>query len=101
MSGTRLTYRVRQQEDPEVQLMLKVMDQLILNNGVLYRKRINRGEPCYQLVLPSKNREMALEGRKGMDRTLNLARTRFYWPRMFMYVEKKVKTCERCVHRRA
>ena len=105
--GKRLTYRVRRQEDREVQLMLRVFDQLVLDNGVLYRKRMNQGERFYQLVLPAKFREMALEGlhdsvgHMGMDRTLDLVRTRFYWPRMFMDVEKKVRTCERCVRRKA
>lgn len=99
-TGKHLTYRVRQQENREVQLRLRVMHQLVLNNGVLYMKRMNRGEPFYQLVLPSKYRDMALEGLHdsvglmGLDLTLDLVRTRFYWPRMFRDVERKVKTCK-------
>lgn len=106
-AGKRLTYRLRRQEDREVQLMLRVFNHLILNNGVLYRKRMSHGEPFHQLVLPSKFRELALEslhdsvGHMGMDRTLDLVRTRFYWPRMFMDVERKIHTCERCVRRKA
>lgn len=88
--GKRLTYRIHRQEHCEIQLMLRVFDQLVLDNGVLYRKRVNQGESFYQLVLPSKFREMALTGlhdavgHLGMDRTLDLVHTRFYWPRMFM-----------------
>lgn len=42
---------LRQQEDREVQRMLRVFDQLVLDNDVLYRKRMNQGEPFFQLVL--------------------------------------------------
>ncbi|XP_043099138.1 uncharacterized protein LOC122347977 [Puntigrus tetrazona] len=40
-------------------------------------------------------------GHMGVDRTLDLVRTRFYWPKMVMDVERKVKTCGRCVRRKA
>lgn len=35
----------------------------------------------------------------GYERTIDLVRMRFYWPRMCIEVDKKVKTCERCVRR--
>lgn len=53
---------------------------------VLYRKRTVSGEDSYQLVLPKSYREVALEGlhdatgHMGVDRTMDLVRTRFYWP---------------------
>lgn len=106
-TGKRLSYRVRRNETREVQLMLRVMDQFIFIDGVLYRKRMNRGNLSYQLVLPLKFREIALEalhdsvGHMGGERTLDLVRTRFYWPRMFLDVERKVNTCERCIRRKA
>ncbi len=59
------------------------------------------------MVLPVKFRAVVLEslhdqmGQMGVDRTLYLARSRFYWPKMNAVVEKKVKTCERCVKRKA
>lgn len=87
--------------------MLRVFDQLVLDNGILYRKCMNQGEPFFQLVLPAKFREVALEGlhdsvgHVGMDRTLDLVHTRFFWPRMFTDVERRVRTCERCVRRKA
>lgn len=40
-------------------------------------------------------------GHMGIERTLDLARTRFYWPRMAADVEHKIKTCGRCVRRKA
>ncbi|XP_030582401.1 uncharacterized protein LOC115778497 [Archocentrus centrarchus] len=39
-------------------------------------------------------------GHLGIDRTLDLVRTRFYWPRMSTDVEQKVKTCDRCTRRK-
>ncbi len=87
--------------------MLRLMDQLVVMDGVLYRKRMNTGEPLYQLVLPQKYREVALEalhdsvGHMGVERTLDLVRTRFYWPRMSLDVEIKISTCERCIKRKA
>ncbi|KAJ7991950.1 hypothetical protein DPEC_G00289170 [Dallia pectoralis] len=39
-------------------------------------------------------------GHMGKDRTLDLARARFYWPRMASDIERKVKMCNRCVLRK-
>nr|XP_055059066.1 uncharacterized protein LOC129442817 [Misgurnus anguillicaudatus]XP_055059067.1 uncharacterized protein LOC129442817 [Misgurnus anguillicaudatus] len=106
-TGKRLSYRVRRREPREVQLMLRVMGQYTFIDGVLYRKRTDRGNQFHQLVLPQKFREIALEalhdsvGHMGGERTLDLVRTRFYWPRMFLDVEHKVNTCERCIRRKA
>jgi len=41
-------------------------------------------------------------GHMGVERTLDLARTRFYWPQVLSAdVEHKIKTCGRCVCRKA
>uniref|UniRef100_A0A3B3QR63 Gypsy retrotransposon integrase-like protein 1 n=1 Tax=Paramormyrops kingsleyae TaxID=1676925 RepID=A0A3B3QR63_9TELE len=106
-TGKRLSYRVRQKEDREIQLMLRVQDQLVINNSVLYRRRLNRGELFFQLVLPKKYRAMALEalhdsvGHMGFERTIDLVRARFYWPKMSTDVDSKLRTCERCIRRKA
>lgn len=39
-------------------------------------------------------------GHLGIERTLDLVRSRFFWPKMSLAVEQKVKTCERCVRRK-
>lgn len=68
---------------------------------------MNRGEPFYQLVLPQKYKAVVLEalhdsvGHMGVEWTLDLVHTRFYWPRMSLDVETKVSTCERCIRRKA
>lgn len=60
----------------------------------------------YQLVLPRVLRSSVLTslhdemGHLGIERTLDLARSRFYWPKMTSEVESKIKTCGRCVKRK-
>ena len=106
-AGRRPSYRVRQREDREVQLMLRLWDQLVLRDEVLYRKRKVNGVTSYQLILPQSYRQVALEGlhdatgHMGVDRTMDLVRTRFYWPHMQADVNNKVKKCEQCVRRKA
>ncbi|XP_053878901.1 uncharacterized protein LOC128834319 [Malaclemys terrapin pileata] len=39
-------------------------------------------------------------GHLGMERTLELLRSRFYWPRMAEDVRRKCETCARCVQRK-
>lgn len=76
-------------------------------DGVLYRRRRDNEDLLYQLVLPEELRPMVLKslhddmGHMGIERTLDLVRTRFYWPKMAMDVEQKIKTCGRCVRRKA
>ncbi|KAI5087043.1 hypothetical protein C0J45_24413, partial [Silurus meridionalis] len=50
------------------------------------------------LVLKSLHDDM---GHMGVERTLDLVRKRFYWPKMSAEVETKVKTCNRCIRRKA
>lgn len=105
-TGRRLSYRVRQNEEREVQLTLTPIEQLVLRE-VLYRKHMNQGETLFQLVLPKKYRGITLEslhgsfGHMGCDRTLDLVRSRFYWPRVCFDVDEKVMTCERCICHKA
>ena len=39
-------------------------------------------------------------GHHGRDRTLWLARRRFYWPYMERDIEQKVSHCDRCIRRK-
>ncbi|KAJ8003250.1 hypothetical protein DPEC_G00167470 [Dallia pectoralis] len=91
---------------PDLPLLLRELTRLELRNGILYRTRQDEGHTQYQLVLPEELREMVLTslhdnmGHMGKDRTLDLARARFYWPRMASDIERKVKMCNRCVLRK-
>lgn len=72
-----------------------------------FRKRMSQGEPFHQLVLPKRFRKLALKslhdavGHMGTDRTLDLVRAHFYWPRMAMEVSENILTCERFMRRKA
>ncbi|KAJ0064622.1 hypothetical protein NL108_011375 [Boleophthalmus pectinirostris] len=93
-------------EIPQLSIFLRELNKLELQNGILYRKRKVGDEMQCQLVLPEILRQMVLKslhddmGHLGMDRTLDLARTRFFWPKMALDVEHKIKTCQRCVCRK-
>lgn len=86
--------------------MMREWTRFVLLDGVLYRKRQAGEVLTYQLVLPKEFRAAVLRslhdeiGHMGIDRTLDLARSRFYWPKMAQDVEQKIKTCpHRVVHR--
>ncbi|KAG1925740.1 interleukin-1 receptor accessory protein-like 1-A [Pimephales promelas] len=107
-SGEILAHADRLKESKEVSLMLRERPRLNLVDGVLYRTVSDQyGQKYRQLVVPPSLRDRALEGvhdetgHMGYERTLELARGRFYWPKMAEYVEKKCRTCERCVKRKA
>lgn len=57
----------------------------------------------YQYVLPQSLKAKALSGihdlagHQGQARTLNLARQRFYWPKMEQDIKYYVKCCQRCI----
>ncbi len=93
-------------ELPELPPLLREWTSLELIDGVLYRKRHNNATLSYQLVLPDELRPFVLKsyhddmGHLGIDRTLDLVRARFYWPRMAADVEQKIRTCSRCVRRK-
>lgn len=93
-------------QPPTMGLWLKEWNRLELRSGVLYRRRQDCGASRYQLALPTTLRDMVLRslhddmGHLGIDRTLDLIRSRFFWPKMSQAVEERVKTCERCVRRK-
>lgn len=78
-----------------------------MQNVILYRRHQDNGKITYQLVLPEELRTVVLQslhndmGHLGTERNLDLVRTRFFWPKMVPDVERKIKTCERCIRREA
>ncbi|KAK7921985.1 hypothetical protein WMY93_008887 [Mugilogobius chulae] len=95
------------QELPNLSLLLRELNRLELRNDVLYRRRQDGEQIMFQLVLPEELRSSVFDalhsdmGHMGMERTLDLIRSRFFWPRMAADVETKVRTCPRCVRRKA
>lgn len=92
---------------PDLPLLLRELTRLELHNNVLVRRRHIGGEPTYQLVLPEEYRPDVFfqlhnqMGHLGTERTLDLVRSRFFWPRMSVDVCNKIKRCERCIRRKA
>ena len=81
-------------------------DCLHLQNGVLYRKSQQDDQSNYQLFLPLSLRGELLRGlhddngHLGFDRVIDLARSRFFWPRMASDVKEYLQRCDRCICRK-
>ena len=94
------------QEVPEVQALFREWARLKLCDGVLVRVRYTNGQTVNQLVLPPKNHHSALYGlhdrmgHLGVDRTIDLARDRFYWPKMADDIQSWIPNCKGCVCRK-
>ncbi len=93
-------------ELPDLPLLLRELNRLELQNGIRYRTHQEEGSMQYQLVLPEELLETVLTslhdnmGHVGKDCMLDLVRARFYRLRMASDIEKKVQTCNMCVHRK-
>ena len=90
-----------------VKLLLREWDKLCIRQNLLYRKRTHSdGKIKYQLVLPTEYVQRALvglhdqTGHLGRDRTLELVRSRFYWPKMADEVDQWIRQCECCTRRK-
>lgn len=94
-------------ESIEVRQMLQERSRLFLKDNVLYRVRKMETGEQEQLVLPYRLRGKALHGlhddvgHLGIERTLDLARSRFYWPGMAKDIKVHISRCECCIKRKA
>ncbi|XP_061127111.1 uncharacterized protein LOC133147011 [Syngnathus typhle] len=94
-------------ENPISTLLNKEASKLIIRENLLYRNVQRNGSPVHQLVLPKEYVTMVLKslhdesGHLGIDKTLELLRDRFYWPKMGAEVEQYVKNCGHCITRKA
>lgn len=93
----------RKELSSNTRTLLKQWEKISLKDGVLYRKSHDANkEEVQQLVLPSALRDKVLSslhddmGYQGLERTLHLIRTRFYWPAMYADTERWIKDCQRC-----
>ena len=91
--------------DLKVLRLFKQWEKLEVRDGVLYRvmKDPVSKQKRFQYVLPQSLRDTAmsgvhdLAGHQGQDRTLSLAKQRFYWPDMEKDIRAYVRCCQRCV----
>ena len=94
----------RKQLPSGTQSLLKQWNRLSKENGLLYRHITDPDQQkVRQLVLPEVLKEKVLHslhnemGHQGLERTIQLTKSRFYWPNMYANIENWIKTCERCV----
>ncbi|XP_034560089.1 uncharacterized protein LOC117827597 [Notolabrus celidotus] len=93
--------------NPEMQAMKRDIAKLVMKDGLLHRVSTSHtGKQTNQLVLPTKFRTDVLKsmhddlGHLGVERTTDMLRSRFFWPRMAMHVEQYIKNCGECVLRK-
>lgn len=92
---------------PKVELMKREQTRLMFREGLLYRvsKRAS-GAEVSQLVLPSKHVPIILKsmhdsmGHLGIERTTDLVRQRFYWPKISSEIERYIQNCGACITRK-
>lgn len=78
----------------------------MFKNEVLLRKSLINGFLVDQLVLPEVYHEVAFKGlhdeagHQSRDRTVSLIKLRFFWPQLDQFVEHRVRSCLRCIHRK-
>lgn len=77
-------------------------------DGLLHRViQKSPGKEVKQLVLPKKYQPMVLRslhdesGHLGVERTINLVKARFYWPKMNAEIEQYINSCGRCISRKS
>lgn len=105
-TGEKVPPTARQQL-PTLVLLLRELNPLELQEDILYRRRQDGEKVLFQLVLPEDLRSVVLKslhdemGHLGIERTLDLVRSRFFWPYMARDIETKISTCDRCVRRKA
>ena len=91
----------------ELKALIRNRKQLLLKQGVLYKKSQVNTRTKYLLVVPQAYRQNAIEGchdqvgHLGQDRVLDLLRDWFYWPGMHVDVVSYINSCPRCLHRKS
>ena len=90
----------------ELRFYIQKIDQFVIHQNVLCRKRFIDGSTHFQLVLPCHLRNYVLHalhdevGHMGRDRTLQLVQDRYFWPKMSQHVAEYISVCSRCLRRK-
>ena len=104
--GHKPTKRLICLEREEVRKYLREWQNLYLKGDILYRKTKVGGCPVDQLALPESFFGLVSAGlhdsigHQGIERTLSLVKSRFYWPGIDSTVEAYVRKCPRCIQRK-
>lgn len=105
-TGHKPTRRLCALESEPVRNYLREWSNLFMREGVLYRHGNVSGFAVDQLVLPEAFFDIVFRGlhdsagHQGIDRTVSLLKSRFFWPGVDGFVETRV-SCPRCIRRKA
>ncbi len=103
----RPTKSERVRESPECSIYFRQWERLIIQDSILYRQRKTPdGKTLLQLILPQQFQALAMTslhndlGHLGFERTIDMIRSRFFWPKMAEEVKKWCEQCKRCCLRK-
>ena len=106
-SGNRPTKRVRRKEPLNVTRLLSLWSSLSVEAGKLFKATHSGSEVVKRLVVPAHRRKEVLRmshdelGHLGRDKTISVAKDRFFWPGLTKDVEDYLKSCPRCLRAKA
>lgn len=86
-----------------VKRYLLKLKSLQIVDGILYKVFVEDGECVRQLCIPAGMKAFVLKqlhdkcGHQGKERTIALAKRRFYWPRFYSDISDYCNCCERCI----
>ena len=101
--GKRPSQRQLRKEPREFRQLIREWDKLEVISGRLCRLTQMDGHQVEQVVLPKVCRKEVLcslhdrMGHMGRERTLDLVRSRFFWPGLRSDVQRKISNCGRCL----
>lgn len=79
-----------------------------MGNGLLHRVTTSHtGEKTHQLVLPAEFKAVVLKSMHddfdhlGTERTIDMLRSRFFWPKLAVDVNQYVRNCGECIMRKS
>ena len=103
--GRHPTVREIRQQNPRLRRLLWQLPRLVLENGILYRRRQdNSGSSSLQAVIPESLVPQVLQeihgnpssGHFGIQRTLHRAESMCFWPFMHKDITNYCRTCTAC-----
>ncbi len=93
----------RRKELREVSRILQHWDSLMFHQGVLCKKAESEEGPIHRVIVPSQLQQHVLKlshddmGHLGRDKTLSIAKDRYFWIGLADSIEQKIRHCPRCI----
>lgn len=87
----------------EVKDLMKSRSRLVQEDGVVFRKIVDKGQDIKQVLLPKSMKDEVMKmthddmGHQGSERTLQLLVRRCYWPGIAKDVRSYCEACQRCM----